>query len=173
MSPIDPRRQAWNSLVSLTCGTILTSADPPSWPGGGLLGVIAHGTAQEEAVNAAKVSKAILARAPRQRIGVLARLAGSRRFVDDAFAASNLQPRPWDDGVLDTDTARIVQAMLAGFDLGRYLGCADKMAFLRKASNFDPLVDGHDNLANALGVVLRSPARWTSSLRRPVSNTGW
>ena len=142
---------AVNSLVSLTGGTILASANPTSWPGGGLVGVVAHGTAQEEAAYVVKLSKAILVRAPRQRVGVLARSANRRRFVDDAFAGSDLQPHRWDDGVLDTDTARIVKAMLASFDLARYLGSADKIAFLRDASNFDAVVDGRESLANALG----------------------
>jgi DNA helicase-2/ATP-dependent DNA helicase PcrA len=142
---------AVNSLAGLTGGTLLVSADPASWPSGGLVGSVGHVIAQDEAEYVVKLSKAILNRAPSQRIGVLARAGSRRRFVDDAFAASDLEPHRWDDGVLDTDTAKIVKAMLASFDLVGYLGAPDKIAFLREASNFASVTDGRDSLASAVG----------------------
>jgi DNA helicase-2/ATP-dependent DNA helicase PcrA len=143
--------RAVNSLVTLTGGNLLVSADAASWPGGGLAGTVTHVDVDAEAEYVVKLSKAILNRAPNQRIGIMARSAGRRRFVDDAFAASDLEPHRWDDGVLDTDTARIVKAMLASFDLIGYLGATDRVAFLRAASNLDSITDGRDSLANALG----------------------
>lgn len=141
---------AVNSLVALTGGTLLVSADPASWPSGGLFGAAAHRTVQDEANYIVGLSRFILSRAPNQRVGVLARSANRRRFVDDAFAASEIEALRWDDGVLDTDTAKTVKAMLSSFDLGSFHRARDKMAFLREAARFDSVTDGRESLAASL-----------------------
>ncbi|HEY8885965.1 MAG TPA: ATP-dependent helicase [Candidatus Microsaccharimonas sp.] len=144
-----------NELAPLTHGQALTCADPSAWPEGGLAGSVAHDTAAAEADWIVKLSSAILSRAPGHRIGVLARTVGRRRFADAAFAASSVPHYRWDDGVLDTDTAKVVKAMLARFDLRGYLAAADKLIFLRDASGFEAIsdTDGRRNLADALGWV--------------------
>lgn len=144
-----------NALVPLTSGQTLTAADPGSWPSGGLAGSVAHQSAATEADWIVKVAKAILARAPGQRIGVLARTASRRRFADAAFAATGMPHFRWDDGVLDTDTAKLVKAMLARFDLVAYTAAADKAGFLRDAAGFEGIteVDVRKSTADALGWV--------------------
>lgn len=142
---------AVNSLVGLTGGTLLSCADPTSWPSGGMVGAVDHDTVEEEAAYAVNFARTVLSHAPDQRVGIIARSTGRRRFIDQAFANSDLEPHRWDDGVLDTDTAKIVKSMLTSFDQVGYLGTADKIAFLRDASNFDAVADGRDSLANALG----------------------
>lgn len=144
-----------NALGPLTSGQTLTAADPSSWPSGGLTGSVAHQSADSEAGWIVKISRAILARAPGHRIGVLARTAPRRRFVDAAFAASDLAHWRWDDGVLDTDTAKLIKAMLARFDLVAYAAAPDKVAFLRAAAGFESIteVDIRKSMADALGWV--------------------
>lgn len=141
-----------NALDALTGGQHLTCADPASWPSSGLAVLVRHGHASVEADWIVKVSKAILSRVPGQRIGVIARSAGRRAFADAAFAASDIEPFRWDDGVVDTDTARAIKAMLANFDLIGFTKAGDKDAFLRDAANFETIsdVDGRKNLADAL-----------------------
>src|SRR5690606_41908842 len=64
-----------------------------------------------------KIARAILSRAPNQRIGVISRIGSRRRFADAAFAAEEgFEVHRWDDGVLDTDTARRVKSVLASMD---------------------------------------------------------
>ena len=141
-----------NALDPLTGGQPLTCAAPASWPSGGLAALVRHQHASAEADWIVKVSQAILLRAPSHRIGVIARTAGRRAFADAAFAASTIEPFRWDDGVVDTDTARVVKAMLASFDMVAFTVASDKSAFLREAANFESIsdVDGRKNLADAL-----------------------
>lgn len=144
-----------NALVPLTSGQTLTAADACSWPSGGLAGTFVHQSAGSEANWVVKVAKAILARAPEQRIGVLARTAPRRRFVDAAIAATDIPHFRWDDGVLDTDTAKLVKAMLARFNPIAYTEADDKVAFLRDAADFESItdVDVRKNTTDALGWV--------------------
>jgi DNA helicase-2/ATP-dependent DNA helicase PcrA len=143
---------AVNALDPLTGGQPLTCADPTSWPSGGLSVLVNHAHVSSEADWIVKMSRAILSRVPNQRIGVISRTGGRRAFVDAAFAASDIEPFRWDDGVVDTDTARVVKAMLASFDLVGFTQASDKTAFLREAANFESIsdVDGRKNLADAL-----------------------
>lgn len=144
-----------NALDPLTGGQPLTCANPASWPSSGLAALVQHDHAETEADWIVRASKAILSRAPHQRIGVIARTAGRRAFADAAFAASDIEPFRWDDGVVDTDTARVVKAMLASFDLVGFTTAGDKVAFLREAARFESIadVDGRKNLADALSWV--------------------
>lgn len=141
-----------NALGPLTGGQHLTCADPASWPSGGLSALVRHSHASTEAEWIVKASKAILSRAPHQQIGIIARTGGRRAFADAAFAASGIEPFRWDDGIVDTETARAVKAMLARFDLVGFTMASDKHAFLRNAANFESIsdVDGRKNLADAL-----------------------
>ncbi|MCT2977628.1 ATP-dependent helicase [Propionibacterium freudenreichii] len=144
-----------NSLIPLTSGQVLTSADPASWPSGGLAGSIAHQTADDEATWIVAMAKAILSHVPNQRMGVVARTGPRRRFIDAAFAESDVPHFRWDDGVLDTDTAKLVRAVLARFDSLSYNKAADKVAFLRNAAGFETItdVDVRKSTIDALGWV--------------------
>ncbi|MBM7242704.1 ATP-dependent helicase [Rhodococcus fascians] len=130
-----------NSLMPRTSGHLLTSADPASWPSGGLAGSVVHQTAEIEAAWIVKIARALLARAPNQRIGLIARTAPRRRFVDSAFEHADVPHFRWDDGVLDTDVAKLVKAMLTRFDLVGYEKVADKIAFLRNAAGVEAIAD--------------------------------
>lgn len=141
-----------NALSPLTGGTPLTSADPDSWPSGGFAAAVAHQTADAEGVWVTMVVQALVRRVPNQRIGIIARTLGRRRFVEDALAAAGVSFFRWDDGVLDTDTARTMKSMLARFDARGYDAAADKMAFLRDAAGFESVTDptGRESLLGAL-----------------------
>lgn len=126
-----------NALSPLTAGTGLTCAKPDIWPGGGLAAQANFGTPDEEASWALSFSKFVLSVAPNHRIGIIARTASRRRFVDAVVEASDLPSFRWDDGVLDTDTARIVRAMLARLNVADFEAAADPLAFLRKAVDLE------------------------------------
>lgn len=141
-----------NALAPLTGGQHLSSAVPESWPGEGLAGIVAFPDAEEEAAWALKFSKAVLARAPQHRIGIISRLTSRRRFVDAALAASDLSFHRWDDGVLDTDTARSIKSMLSQFDTAAFVKATDRLGFLRDAANLENVQDpsGREALTDAL-----------------------
>ena len=75
--------------------------------------------------------------------------------MDAAFAATDVPHFRWDDGVLDTDTAKLVRAMLVRFDASAYADATDKVVFLRDATGFESIadVDVRKSLADALGWV--------------------
>ncbi|WP_345311099.1 ATP-dependent helicase, partial [Kocuria gwangalliensis] len=148
---------AVNGLVPLTQGTALTCAAPDTWPSAGLAAEVGHQTAEHEAAWIVKLAKAILSHAPGQRIGVISRIGSRRRFVDAAFAAEKgIQVHRWDDGVLDTDTARRVKSLLANMDASAILDADDSIEFLRIFAEFHQVQDPADRvaLADALGWVL-------------------
>lgn len=144
-----------NTLIPLTSGQVLTAADPASWPSDGLAGSVAHASADVEANWIVNTARAILTVAPRQRIGVLSRTAQRRRFVDAAFATSDVPHFRWDDGVLDTDTAKLVRSMLTRLNIADYTAASDKVAFLRETIGFESIadVDVRKGTASALGWV--------------------
>ena len=141
-----------NSLASQTGGKQLTSADPASWPGGGLAGEIGFSDTAAEADWAVRFCKALLARAPEHRVGIIARIASRRRFVDQAVADSGVPYHRWDDGVLDTETAKIMKAMLSQVNARDVAASADPLEFLRDAANLDSIQDpgGREALADAV-----------------------
>ncbi|MDF1478802.1 ATP-dependent helicase [Leifsonia sp. H3M29-4] len=141
-----------NAMTTLTAGTPLTAADPASWPSGGLAASVAHSTADAEGTWVAQVANALVARVPGQRVGIIARTLGRRRFVEDALTIAGVAFYRWDDGVLDTDTARTMKSMLARFDARGYDAAGDKMTFLRDAAGFESVTDpaGRESLLGAL-----------------------
>ena len=72
---------AVNTLAARTGGQVLSSADPASWPGGGLATSIQFASSSAEASWAVGASKFILTKAPHHRIGVLANIGSRRRFA--------------------------------------------------------------------------------------------
>ncbi|MDR5700723.1 ATP-dependent helicase [Agromyces aerolatus] len=141
-----------NAMAPLTVGTALSCADAASWPGGGLAASVAHQAADAEGQWVAKVAQALVSRVPGQRIGIIARTLGRRRFVEAALTAAGVPFFRWNDGVLDTDTARIMKSMLGRFDARGYDAASDKVAFLRDASGFESVAEptGRESLLDAL-----------------------
>lgn len=141
-----------NSMAPLTAGHPLTCADPASWPSGGLAAVAHHQTAESESDWVMKVARALRTRVPNQRIGIIARTAGRRRFIETSLTAEGMAYFRWDDGILDTDTARVIKSMLARFDTRSFDAAADKMSYLRDASAFESVADpsGRESLLDAL-----------------------
>jgi DNA helicase II / ATP-dependent DNA helicase PcrA len=143
-----------NAMTRLTGGIPLTCADPGLWPGGGLAGGIPFNSAAEEAAAVVRFCRFLLGRAPNQRIGVIARTGGNsrRRFVDEALSQSNLPWHRWDDGVLDTDTAKIVKAMLGSMDEAEFHAASDPLAYLRDVANLEAVQDPstRESLVSAL-----------------------
>lgn len=147
---------AVNALSPLTGSATLISADPASWPSGGTASLVNHSDAALEAKWVVQFAEAVISRAPGQRIGVISRSASRRRFVDAAFAASGLEAHRWDDGVLDTETARRVRGLLGAINPSAVLGAEDSIEFLRDAAQFHDIQDPADRtaLADALSWVL-------------------
>lgn len=130
-----------NSLRELTGGAKLTSACPESWPGGGLAAGVVFKDPEEEGRWAVEFSRYILARAPRQRIAIICRNGPRRKAVDTLAKMSGLPVYIWDDGMLDTETARLVKGMLGRLDSDKAVAAADPLQYLRDAINFDAIVD--------------------------------
>lgn len=145
-----------NSMSGLTGGQGLTCADPDSWPGGGLAGGVAFATALEEASWVVSVVRAILKRVPDHRIGVIGRLKGRLRYVDQVAEANGVPVHRWEDGVLDTDTALLVRAMLSRLSLDELARASDPVEFLRDLAGLDQVQepDTRANLVEALSWCL-------------------
>lgn len=141
-----------NSLSGLTGGQILRCADPITWPGGGLAAGMSFETPVLEAERVVDFASTVLTAAPGQRIGVLSRTGLRRRFVDAAIEKSGLPFHRWDDGVLDTDTARLVKAMLVRLDLTKFRAETDGLSYLRQLADLEGVQypSKRENLADAL-----------------------
>ncbi|MGV1033766.1 MAG: UvrD-helicase domain-containing protein [Microbacteriaceae bacterium] len=148
---------AVNALVPMTLGTALTCAAPDTWPSGGIAAEVGHATAEAEAAWAVQFAEAVLTRAPGQRIGIISRIGSRRRFADAAFAAQDeLDVHRWDDGVLDTETARRVRTVLGALDSSAVTAADDPIEYLREFASFDQVQDPADriSLADALSWAL-------------------
>lgn len=130
-----------NALSSLTGGTKLTPAKPDSWPASGLAAQVTFDTPDEEASWALKFAQFVLTRAPNHRIGIVTRTASRRRFIEAAVEASDVAHYRWDDGILDTDTARIMKAMLSRLAAGDFLTASDPLEYLRMAAGLNSVQD--------------------------------
>ena len=141
-----------NSLSRLTGGLTLTSARPKSWPAGGLAAVIAFRDPVEEGKWAVGFTRRILERAPQQRIGIICRNGPRREVVDGIAEKSGLPVYRWDDGVLDTETAKILKLMLLRINPDETLASSDPLEHLRDAAGFDAIAepDTRRSLADAL-----------------------
>lgn len=145
-----------NALTGLTGGKELTGALPDSWPSGGLAAGVKFGSVDDEATFAVTFARTILEKAPNQRIGVISRTANRRRFVDTASATSGLPVHRWDDGVLDTDTARIIKAMLGRLKIADLRAASDPVQHLRDLADIESILepDTRRNVVDALGWCL-------------------
>lgn len=133
--------RAVNALTSLTGGIQLSAARPQSWPGGGLVANLDYTHAATEAKGVVNLCRYILQRGSKQRIGVISRISNRRRFVDAAFTDSDLPFSRWDDGVLDTDTAKIIKSMLATLDPTELASSDSPLTQLRDRAGLDTIQD--------------------------------
>lgn len=141
-----------NSLNPLTRGLALTAARPESWPGGGLAACITFDNPHQEAQWALWLAGEILKRAPHHRVGLICRNAPRREVLDALAEHSGLPVFRWDDGVLDTETARLVKVALVRIKLDDLFAAPDPIEYLRRAAEIDtiPDVDTRRFLADAL-----------------------
>lgn len=138
-----------NSLNGLTGGQTLTAAKPTTWPHGGLAGGVRFSDVGSEAGWVVEFCQRVLTRVPGQRIGVVARTKARRRFVDARVEASGLPFHRWEDGVLDTDTARAMKGMLTRLSVADFNAAGDQFAFLRAAVGLGSIQDSNDRTAMA------------------------
>lgn len=132
---------AVNALAPLTGGQVLTAAAPNSWPSGGLAGLVRFANVDDEADWALAFARSVLTRAPSQRIGVIARTANRRRFVDAALEASELPVFRWDDGVMDTDTAKLMKNLLSRLDTKALEQASNPLEYLREVAGLASVQD--------------------------------
>lgn len=130
-----------NSLNPLTGGLALTAARPESWPGGGLATCITFDNPQQEAQWAVWFAGEILKQAPNHRVGLICRNAPRREILDALAEGSGLPVFRWDDGVLDTETARLVKVMLVRIRVDDLFAATDPLAYLRKEAEMDTIAD--------------------------------
>jgi len=145
-----------NALTTLTNGLTLSCADAASWPGGGLASGASHGTVEDEASFVVRHARTILENAPNQRIGIIARTEGRRRFVDQAVVDSGLPHFRWDDPFLDSETAKAIKGFLRRLDLAAFAAAGDRLTCLRQTAELDQVQDpsSRQNLAEAIGWCL-------------------
>jgi len=145
-----------NAMNPLTGGQDLVCADPGSWPAGGLSGLVAFGDSDAEADWVIKVSSAILRRAPHHRIGLMSRIKSRLRFIDEKLVANNVEVHRWEDGVLDTETAKILRSTLPRMNLADLAAAPDKLTYIRDLAGMAGIdePDTRRSLADALNWVL-------------------
>lgn len=145
-----------NSLNPITGGQNLQCADPLSWPNGGIAALTTFPRASTEAASITRLVRRILGRCPTHRIGIISRVKSRLRFIDRAVETTGLPLHRWEDGVLDTDTARLVRALLRSLDVGELATQNDKLTYLRDLAAFDRVEepDTRKALVDALGWVL-------------------
>lgn len=103
--------EAVNALAPLTGGTTLECSRPETWFGGGLAAHVEHADYAEEASWVISLSSRILARAPKQRIGVLVRAKGRRSVLENALASVTAFPwHRWDDPIFDSHVGPLLKS---------------------------------------------------------------
>lgn len=144
---------AVNSLIPLTGGTPLTAADEASWPSGGLFATARFQSAEDEADWVASLVGRLVSKVSGHRIGIMARTEKRRKFVEEALDSASVDYMRWDDGVLDTDTARAMRSMLDHFNLAAYERTNGKISFLRESSGVEAIAESstRQSLVDALG----------------------
>ena len=120
-----------NALNALTNGEDLESADSSAWPGGGVAAMVEFGDAAAETDWVVKLAFKILAGAPGHRIGIMSRVKSRLRFIDEHLEALGADFHRWEDGLMDTDTAKIVRATLERLDMVEWAAQPDKIEFIR------------------------------------------
>jgi DNA helicase-2/ATP-dependent DNA helicase PcrA len=145
-----------NALTSLTNGMKLSCADAASWPSGGLASGASFETVKDESAFVVRHAGTIMENAPKQRIGIIARTEGRRRFVDHAVVDSGLPHFRWDDPFLDSETAKALKAFLRRLDLTAFAAATDRLAYLRQTAKIEQVQDpgSRQNLADAIGWCL-------------------
>jgi DNA helicase-2/ATP-dependent DNA helicase PcrA len=144
------------SLNHITGGQDLQCADPSSWPNGGLSALATFRNTESESAALTRLARRILAQAPNHRIGIISRVKSRLRLVESAIEASGLPFYRWEDGILDSDTAKLVRSLLRRVDTPAMATATDKLAHLRDLAGFDRVEepDTRKALADALGWVL-------------------
>lgn len=145
-----------NSLNPITGGQDLQCADSASWPNGGVAALTTFSTVDTEAAYITRLVQGILDRAPNHRVGIISRVKSRLRFIDPAVEATGRPLYRWEDGVLDTDTAKLVRALLRRLDVGAIATVNDKLTHLRDLAAIDRVEepDTRKALVDALGWVL-------------------
>lgn len=145
-----------NSLNLITGGQELHCADIASWPHGGVAALATFSTADTEAASITRLIRRILDRAPNHRVGVISRVKSRLRFIDPIVEATGLPLHRWEDGVLDTDTAKLVRALLRRLDVVEFATVKDKLTYMRDLAAFNRIEepDTRKALLDGLGWVL-------------------
>lgn len=146
-----------NAMNPLTGGEDLVSADPSRWPAGGLAGTMTFAHADNEAAWVVKVSRAILLRAPGHRVAVMSRVKSRIRFVEKELEGRcDVDVHRWEDGILDTETAKVVRTTLAKLNVDDLNAQVDKLTYLRELAELDRIdeLDTRKSLVDALTWVL-------------------
>lgn len=143
-----------NALTGYTGGATLVSAEPESWPSGGLAGTAHFVDSDQEADWVVDLAERVLLHAPNHRIGVVSRTRKRREPLDEAFKQSDLESHVWDDPLLDADTAQLVRKTLAslGSDSAAKPGWRAQVVDLAELDSVqDPYLRG--DVLEALGWV--------------------
>jgi len=145
-----------NCLNPITGGQDLQCADPASWPNGGISALVSYTDADAEAASVTRLVRLILGHVPHQRVGLISRVKSRLRILDSVLEATGLPLHRWEDGILDTDTAKLVRALLRRVETSELSAASDKLSYLRGLAAFDRIEepDTRRALTDALGWVL-------------------
>ncbi|WP_018504415.1 UvrD-helicase domain-containing protein [Parafrankia discariae] len=98
------------ALATELGGGPLESADPARWAGRGHVEVLRFRNVQSEAAAVVRLVQEWLAQDPTPCVGVMARTAARRAYIDDAVRAASIAAEVWDDPI---STARVVDLLHA------------------------------------------------------------
>jgi DNA helicase-2/ATP-dependent DNA helicase PcrA len=133
-----------NALGREIGGQALTCADPTAWPGGGVASRLTFSGTAVESQRILDLARYICAQAPGQRVAVIARTKGRRRFIDALVAGvTDLDCYRWDDPVLDTETAPLLRQALQRMTATAYSQAPDQLAYLREVAQVQNVQDPH------------------------------
>ena len=145
-----------NALAPAIGGQTLTCANPGSWPGNGVATVLQFPDVQAESDYIRRIVQGIVQRAPRHRIGVVARTKNRNRFIDSTLAGVAFNFYRWDDPILDSHASPVVKQALQRFNAAEYEVATEKLTYLVGLIDESDLQDPatRETVVDALGWVV-------------------
>ncbi|MBM6622129.1 ATP-dependent helicase [Micrococcaceae bacterium RIT802] len=120
-----------NAMIPWTGGVELAPAAGKLWPGDGLATYKEFDRQADEADWVISFCRALLKRAPNQRVGVLSRTKKRREVLDNRLEeGADLSWHRWDDPVFDSSTAPVMRGLLGRLRVSEYSNADEPISYL-------------------------------------------